>query len=223
MLHEICWNCGKEIPDYEFFGQGRRFCTECEEQHMADYKGFLSEYLIAKTRIMFERALRYMEKAQCSMTRYKRFARAVERHAAANPEQYRSSDEMIAAIVFLEAGLDFEMNRRVGNYVVDMYVPSLRVCVEIDGDRHKYSLKADCERDIELRKQLGADWEIVRIPTDYVERNPAKLVQGVKEIASFRRKERAKNGGILPEYYSRREKAAYANALQYHEQRIKAI
>lgn len=223
MLHEICWKCGKEIPAYEFFGQGRRFCVECEEQHAADYKGVLAEYLIAKTRVMFERALRYMEKAQCSMTRYKRFARAVEKHAAANPEQYRSSDEMIAAIVFLEAGYDFEMNRRIGNYVVDMYVPPLKVCVEIDGDRHKYSRKADCERDIEIRKQLGADWEIIRIPTDCVEQNPAKLVQAVKGLYELRKKERARNGGILPEYYSQREKAAYADAQQYHELRVKAI
>ena len=223
MLHEFCWNCGKQIPANEFFGQGRRFCTECEEQHVADYKAYLNEYLIAKNRIMFERALRYMEKAQCHMTRYKRFAKAVERHSAACPEQYRSSDEMIAAIVFLEAGYDFEMNHKVGSYVVDMFIPQMNVCVEIDGDRHQYRKKADCERDVEIRKRLGALWEVIRIPTEYIEKNPSKLVDAVKALYDLRKKEREKNGGILSEHYSQREKAAYADATQYIAKRIRAV
>lgn len=223
MLQEFCWNCGKEIAADEFFGQGRRFCSACEEQHAADYKAYLNEYLIAKSRIMFERAMRYMEKAQCAMTRYKKFAKAVERHSAVYPELYRSSDEMIAAIVFLEAGYDFDMNHKVGNYVVDMFVPQMHVCVEIDGERHQYKKKADCERDIEIRKRLGALWEVIRIPTECIEKNPEKLVEAVKALYDLRKKEREKNGGILSEHYSQREKAAYASAMQYTTLRANAV
>jgi very-short-patch-repair endonuclease len=158
---------------------------------------------------MFERAMRLMEKSGCEMTKYKRYALAVERHSRENPEQYRSSDEMIAATVLLEAGYDFQMNKRVGKYSIDIFIPSVYVCLEIDGDRHKYSKKADGQRDMEIRHLLGSKWEIVRIPTKYIEQAPWKIADAIKEVYALKKDTRSRNNGLLPETYSSAVKEYY--------------
>lgn len=209
MPNQQCWMCGKIIPKDQFYGCGRRFCEECEAKHMERYKGVINEYAIIKNRVMFERAMRHMEKAGCEMSKYKRYARAVEAHSRANPEQYRSSDEMIAAVVLLEAGYDFEMNKHVGKYQIDIFIPSAYVCLEIDGDRHRYSKKEDGQRDLEIRHLLGSKWEIVRIPTKYLEKEPWKIAEAVQAVYALKKETRAKNGGVLPETYSSSVKAYY--------------
>lgn len=209
MRNQQCWVCGSVIPADQFYGCGRRFCEKCETQHMEKYKGIVNEYAIIKNRVMFERAMRLMEKSGCEMTKYKRYAMAVERHSRENPEQYRSSDEMIAATVLLEAGYDFQMNKHIGKYLVDIFIPSAYVCLEIDGDRHKYSKKADGQRDLEIRHLLGSKWEIVRIPTKYIEQAPGKVAEAVKAVYALKKETRSKHDGILPETYSRTVKEYY--------------
>ena len=213
MLEQRCWVCGDIIPHEQFYGCGRRFCEKCETEHMEKYKGVVNEYAIIKNRVTFERAMRLMEKAGCQMTKYKRYARAVEAHSRENPEQYRSAYEMIAAVVLLEAGYDFEMNKAVGKYHVDIFIPAICVCLEIDGDRHKYSKKEDGQRDLEIRRKLGGKWEIVRIPTKYIEKEPVKIVEAILAVYSLKKNTRERNNGILPESYSMSVKAFY-NSLE---------
>lgn len=209
MQEQICWSCGKVIPVEEFYCSGRRFCEKCEAEHMERYKGIVNEYAMIKNKVTFERAMRLMEKAGCRMSQYKRYARAVERHSAENPEQYRSSDEMIVAVVLLAAGYDFEMNKVIGKYTVDVFIPELFICLEIDGERHKYSKKEDGQRDLDIRHKLGSKWEIVRIPTKYIEKEPWKIAEAVQAVYDLKKRTRAKNGGILPETYSSSVKAYY--------------
>lgn len=209
MQNQTCWMCGKIIPQDQFLCTGRRFCEKCETEHVEKYKCIVNEYATLKNRVMFERAMRLMEKAGCEMSKYKRFARAVERHSAENPELYRSSDEMIAAVVLLEAGYDFEMNKTVGKYVVDIFIPGMCVCLEIDGERHRYSKKQDGQRDLEIRQRLGSKWEVVRIPTKYIEKEPGKVAEAVKSVYDLKKRTRAENSGILPETYSSTVKAYY--------------
>lgn len=219
MQNQQCWMCGTVIPKDQFYKCGRRFCEKCETTHLEKYKGIVNEYAMIKNRVMFERAMRMMEKAGCEMTKYKRYAKAVERHSAENPELYRSSDEMVAAVVLLEAGYDFDMNKTVGKYKVDIFIPSIYVCLEIDGDRHKYSKKEDGQRDLEIRHNLGSKWEIVRVSTKRLEKDPQKLIEAIQGIYSLKKETRAANGGILTEQYSRTVKEYY-EGLSYKTRHI---
>ena len=216
MLKQICWKCGKEIPQDEYDGQTRRFCEKCYGEYSEEYKPVITQYAILKNRVMFERAMRIMEKACADMTKYKKFANAVMKHSRDNPEQYLSADEMIAAIVLLEAGWDFQMNYKVGQYKVDIIIPEKHVCLEIDGERHTHSTAADGKRDVEIRSKLGKEWEIVRIPTKYIEEQPEKLPEAVMKMYDGIKEIRAKNNGLLPEAFSKRQRNYYnQNSLQY--------
>lgn len=215
MLEQICWKCGKPIPKDEYLGQTRRYCEKCYGEYAEEYKPITVQYAILKNRVMFERAMRIMEQACSDMTKYKKYALAVMKHARDNPEQYRSADEMIAAVVLLEAGYDIHMNYAVGHYKVDILVPELKIAFEVDGEWHKRKKAQDGKRDVEIRAKLGKAWEIIRIPTKYIEEKPEKIPEALKTMYANIKEIRAKNSGLLPEQYSRRQKAYYEqNTLQ---------
>lgn len=210
-----CWKCGKRIKpvlDEQYKG---RFCEDCYEEHAADYKAVKTEYIAYKTKIMFERAMRYMEKAGCNMTEYKKYACAVQKYADANPEAYKSSHEMIASIVLLKANMAMSMNYPIGKYIVDIYLPEKNICLEIDGERHNGKEFEDSNRDIAIRQALGEQWEVVRIPTKHIEENPDRLPDAIDAIYAMKKKLRKKNGGFLPNSYSKREQARYKQAMVY--------
>lgn len=213
----FCWNCGKQIKP--IFGEQYkgRFCDDCAEEHADRHKAVVAEYLSYKTRIMIERAFRYMEKAGCNMTEYKKAANAVKRHATDNPEQYRSADEIIAAVVLANCGYDISLNQRVGRFIVDIIIPEKKVCLEVDGERHKGNELQDSKRDLEIRRTLGEEWEVVRIPTNHIEENPDKIPEAIDAVYALKKKLRKQNGGFLPYSYSKREQARYKNAMVFTE------
>ena len=216
-LNEKCWICGADV--LSSYGASDalsgRFCRKHWLEHQQKYKQTVSEYLKLKTQVMFERAMRKMDNAGIFMTGIKREAQAVQKHATDCPEAYKSSDEMITAVIMLSAGYDFELNYKIGKYIVDMYLPDLKLILEVDGERHDNRQLQDSKRDTELRRLLGDEWEIIRIPTQYIEQNPEKIPDAVIALARQKRELRKKNGGFLPNSYSRREQAKYAKAMVY--------
>lgn len=217
-LNEYCWKCGGKIDPNEYKDgmYWGRFCYKCFCEHDAEHKEAVNEYLRLRNRIMFDRAMRFMERSPIqSMTRFKKYAIAVQRHSADNPELYKSAHEMVAAVILLEAGIDFEVNFKVGNYIVDFYIPDWCLIVEIDGERHNNSQLRDSNRDTKLRQMLGNEWEVIRIPTKYVEQDPEKIPDAIKALAKQKRDIRKKNGGFLPQNYSKRETAKYKKAMLY--------
>jgi very-short-patch-repair endonuclease len=216
-MSEKCWICGKDIV--ESFGamdiMSGRFCKEHWREHQKQYKQTVTEYLKLKTQIMFERAIRLLENTGINMTDIKREAQAVQKHSVDSPESYKSSQEMVTAVIMLKAGYDFELNYKIGKYIVDMYLPDLKLIVEVDGERHDNRQLQDSKRDTELRRMLGDEWEVIRIPTQYIEQNPAKIPEAVTALAKQKRDLRKKNGGFLPNSYSKREQAKYQKAMLY--------
>ena len=216
-MSEKCWICGKDIV--ESFGamdiMSGRFCKEHLREHQKQYKQTVTEYLKLKTQIMFERAVRLLENTGINMTDIKREAQAVQKHSVDSPESYKSSQEMVTAVIMLKAGYDFELNYKIGKYIVDMYLPDLKLIVEVDGERHDNRQLQDSKRDTELRRILGDEWEVIRIPTQYIEQNPLKIPDAVIALAKQKRDLRKKNGGFLPNSYSKREQAKYAKAMVY--------
>ena len=216
-LNEKCWVCGADV--LKSYGStdvmSGRFCREHWLEHQRQYKKTVTEYLKLKTQVMFERAMRKMDNAGVFMTNIQREAQAVQKHAADCPEAYKSSDEMITAVIMLSAGYDFELNYKIGKYIVDMYLPDLKLILEVDGERHDNRQLQDSKRDTDLRRILGDEWEVIRIPTQYIEQNPLKIPDAVIALAKQKRDLRKKNGGFLPNSYSKREQAKYAKAMVY--------
>ena len=57
-------------------------------------------------------------------------------------------------------GLDFDRQRIIGNYIVDFYLKSLGIVIEIDGSSHEFKKEYDSDRDKYLK---SLKIEVIRI------------------------------------------------------------
>ena len=176
-----CWGCGKKIIYYDEPNE-RVFCNECSVKHKSEHKKLLKEHTLLYSKIMLENAMIMIENSNSFAHDFIDGYNIIKKEIETRPTMFRSSEEVVAGIVLSEYGYEFEANRKIGNYIIDFYIPELKVCLEVDGERHKNKQIYDKERDIKIRNELGAEWEIVRIPTKYIALNPNKLIDAVKEI-----------------------------------------
>lgn len=209
---ERCWICGgagtkKSIlyePDrYGGYDQaGKRcFCDKCFDEFYAEHTADRKEYTRLKKKLMYERAIRILEKQDVDIYEYKEALDAVQEFYRDNLNRFDSSHEMVAAAILIHNEVVTKTQFKVGNYRVDFYLPELKIVLEVDGESHKYKKKLDNERDIAIRKELGLDHEIIRVPTESVEQNAELLVEAIKSIKEERQKLRKKNFGQLPSWY----------------------
>jgi len=76
-------------------------------------------------------------------------------------------------------GINFNRQKIIGNYIVDFYVPSLSLVIEIDGWSHNYKEEYDLERENYL-KSLGL--KIFKIPDIEVKRNLSWVIDCLRDF-----------------------------------------
>jgi very-short-patch-repair endonuclease len=208
-----CWNCGIPIATIINKPHARLFCPECKEEYESTKENNLKKYIKLKTEIMFERALRMLEKQFVNMYNYIDAAEVVRNFALEHPERFGSSHEMVAAMELIRQEIKIKTQHKILNHRVDFLLPDLKVILEIDGYMHQHRKIKDSKRDIKIRNELGHDWEIVRIPTKYIEQNITALLEAIKGVYKYKQEIRSKNNGVIPDWYSDREKNHYAKLL----------
>lgn len=209
---EKCWICGgestkksvmRETDQYGFSEQiGKRcFCDKCfntfYDEHSADRK----EYIRLKKKLMFERAVRLLERQDVDIYEYKEAIEAVQEYNRENVNKFDSSHEIVAAIILIYNEVEVKVQYPVENYRVDFYIPKHKIILEVDGERHKHKKKVDNERDIKIRSILGSDHEIIRVGTERIEENAELLLEAIKSIKEERVALRKQNYGCLPTWY----------------------
>lgn len=209
-----CWECGKEFlwnDDYS-----RAYCSpECRaaaEERAAEIK---ENYHTYKFLHMLETAMRNLETKVPDYSKYKPAVERIRQTGVVNPAMFDSSDEVLACMILWANGFSkAKPQYKIGTYRVDFFCESQKTIVEIDGDDHKNKLLYDSNRDKKLREMLGAQWEVVRIPTGLLRKNPAKLIEAIRESRRAKVKVRKENGGIIPAYYSKQSKAEYEEIVR---------
>lgn len=215
-----CWLCGRK-HEIKHTPNERVFCDDCIKQHRATHKTIVSEYAKLKIEIMYETALRIIEKAGVHMHKYKEPAEIVLNKMQNQKYALFSSHEIIVAIILEKDELEYEANYSVGKYKVDFFLPEYLSCVEVDGHLHKGREIYDSNRDIDIRNELGGMWEVVRIPTKYIEKNPPAIVSAIKALWEEKQRLRRENHGVLPDNFSKRERKHYQELLGYKTQKVR--
>ena len=202
-----CWECNNEgkiqfdlkKPEYfldEVFdyvpASQRWYCEECFERVSTERKEDRIEYVRLKKKLMYERAVRMMEKQDLDLYEYKEALEAVKEFSEENPDKFDSAHEMVAAAVLIYNEIPVKMQYKVAGYRVDFYIPSMHTILEVDGFMHKYSTKHDSKRDLKIKEELGKPLEIVRIKTKYIEQNAELLVEAIKTLIQERHKKKLK-------------------------------
>lgn len=193
-----CWVCGetatKTRPVFngeywtvpELSRQRRCYCDKCYEETMQKEHEDQALYIKLKHNEMFVRGVKLLENQGTDMYKYQEAIKTVKDFLDENPDKFDSSYEVLTAIILIQNRIHCKMQYRVGRYQVDFLLPELLVALEIDGDRHKHRKEYDRKRDERIKKLLGPYWEIIRIPTEHLDRNAKKIPEAINKVLEYR-------------------------------------
>lgn len=230
-----CWNCNKDIKvqveeyynpykltvyDKEWNSRKninkREFCNECKRDHDKRLREIRQKSKELEAELRMERAIRIMERQNIHLYEYRDAIKLVSSAYNNELERFRSAEEIVATIILIQHGIAVKNNFKIGKYKADIYIQSLTCIVEIDGFLHnneKAKLK-DGNKDIYIRSALGREWEIVRIPTKYIETKAENLISAIIEVKSTMMELREENCGFLPYDFSESMNAVYRRILK---------
>lgn len=190
-----CWVCGRQATKHRNIGEKtgfffdpyredvqRCYCDSCFKLVMEQRRKDQEEYIRLKKKLMFERAICILEKQDLCIYDYKEAIDAVREFAEEQPDKFDSAYEMIAAIILVDNEIECKPQYKVGKYQCDFCLPEWKVILEIDGDRHRYKKSYDSDRDKAIIAQLGNEWHIVRIKTEYLDLKADMLVEAIKGV-----------------------------------------
>ena len=204
-----CWGCGETISQGN--KGSRNWCDDCKEKHSLKQLKRYKLYMKLRSTLMLERAIRIIEnqKFPVNILDYKEASGAIAETIKESPEKFDSAHEIVAAMELIRQRIRIKVHSTVGKRRPDIIIPEEKIVLEIDGYMHEYKRVEDKQYDIEVRKELGSEWEVIRIPTKYIEENIKQLFTAAIELKKYIKKVRALNSGILPEGYSLRDRAAW--------------
>ena len=216
-----CWYCGNAISNDYDRPHNRMYHDDCHAKAELAKDKQLKEYLELKTRVMYERALKNMEKQEyICLADYYDEAQLVLETALNDPNKFQSSDEMMTAMELLRNRIHTKVQYKLGRRRIDFLLPDLKVALEIDGALHKFKVTKDTQREIEITNQLNQSekgWEVIRIPTNLIESHLTRLVPAIKKLYDTRQKLRAENNGFIPLNWSRTSSMAQALVIKDKE------
>ncbi len=194
-----CWICGapateSRAPVYTYGKYKeqvvdrfyRCYCSKCMKEVAEQEEAELNEYIRLKKREMFKRALATLEAQSTDMYEYRDAIDVVDDYLNEHPDNFDSSYEVLAAIILVHNRIYSKMQYKIGRYQVDFLLPELFVVLEIDGERHAYHKGRDTKRDIQLQQMLGDGWDIIRIKTDYLDKDAKKLPEAINKVIEHR-------------------------------------
>ena len=190
-----CWTCGKLATTtlvrtvYETKEPTRFlrcYCEECAKKVYAQNKADEKEYVRLKKKQMLNSALCNLESQNVDMYKLKPAIEKVQTYIENYPDKFDSSYEMLAAIILIDNGVKFQMQKRILNYQVDFCIPSHKIILEVDGERHKSNKSYDRERDEKIIDEMGYDWNIIRIGTDNLDKKATKLIKAIDQVMKYR-------------------------------------
>ena len=196
-----CWNCGEPATttrtivhkDGMHYRQSitpycRCYCEECKEEADRQEKQERELYIRLKKREMLRKACDILESQHTNMYEYKDAIEVAEDYIEAYPDKFDSSYEVLAAIILVQNVIPAKMQYKIGRYQVDFLLEELHIVLEIDGERHKSKKEYDTERDRYIKKALGTKWEIIRIPTELLDKDAKKLPKAIRKVVEYRKR-----------------------------------
>ena len=206
MKNSICWNCGGEATvtrdlrekDTNLIScpkpneHQRCYCEKCFKEMKETLEQENETFLLLKRKRMFETAVRNLERQGLDFVEYREAIKTIEQYNIENDGKFDSSYEIIAAIILIYNHIQIKPQFKVGKYQVDFLLPNEKIVLEIDGDRHSTeTIKIkDTWRDVEIKRALGDDWEVLRVSTVCLDTKAERLVKAMDKILDYRLEKR---------------------------------
>lgn len=202
-----CRICGEEVRRISYKRGHSYACPKCNQALKSLEREIKEDEIHDLKERKFETAVKRMSKGMNEerfMEEYRESAHKVYKklHTVG---WFDSIEEMMVAVELIKNGLKISHHRKVGNYETDFIIPSMKVVLEVDGKLYHSEANSDRDawRDMSIKAMLGEDWEVVRIPTDQINKNIRRLIPAIEAVLKKRKELRNENQGSLPMWYSR--------------------
>ena len=194
-----CWVCGKKAKHTALKMVNRSmvevtpspyircYCDACAKEVAETEKREREQYIKLKKKEMVRHALSLLEEQGTNMYEYRPAIKVVEEFLEENPDKVDSSYEAVTAIVLVHNHIQAHMQYKIGKYQADFVLPELRIVLEVDGERHKNRAQHDRKRDSYIRATMGKYWEIIHIPTEYIDKDVKKIPEAIEKVLEYRK------------------------------------
>ena len=108
-----------------------------------------------------------------SLTRYERPVTKFRLRCATKLKNNPTKTELRAIEILKSLGIDYEFNYLIKRYIVDFYIPSKNMIIELDGFYHKKQKRKDMLRDSFLWRN---GYKVHRLWNSEVEKIPSLFV-----------------------------------------------
>ena len=191
-----CWVCGNKaervrghddcINVLQPNKHERNYCKACYEKMLEKEREDDLLFIQLKAKRMFETAVSKLEKQHLDFYKYEEAIRTVEEYVQEKPEKFDSAYEIMAAIMLIHNHIKIKLQYQVDKYRLDFVLPVEKIVLEIDGYHHKHQQDRDGIKDFKVKRALGEDWQIVRIPTEVLDKDASKLIKAIDAIVDLR-------------------------------------
>lgn len=179
-----CATCGQPVTRLMLALNKPAYCNVCK----ADAKGKIKaakteaerrEQELADINLINPDKMRRFRKAADIMRKIGAYDAAISRTERAY-EKFDSIPEAVAAIILIHAGYRVIAQQPVACYKVDLVLPDVKTAIEIDGSLfHRDAEKREL-RDISIKHNLGAGWDIVHVPAEDMVKRPKYFERLIK-------------------------------------------
>lgn len=198
-----CLKCGTEIRSYTYLHGKKYYCKDCKykmTRRRGDIPKEIAETLTSAEKRFYSGILRLKEQKinldNCQVE-------ISQIRSQMHGRNYCSAEEVMAGIWLLKNKIKFDHQYYIKPYWVDFALPNLKIVLEIDGSfYHQCRREKDKGRDVFIRKQLGNEWEIIRIDAKLIDVNIRKLIPAINKLYEKRKAWRGTNNSQLPHNYS---------------------
>lgn len=210
-----CWRCGKEVIVDTTKRTVRAYCSDCKDKKAKEIEKLTNDYLVLRSKVMFENAMKCLEKQNIDMDYYREACDVIKELVDSKPSMFDSMNEITACIQLINDEVEIKPQYKIKNYRVDILLPTLKVALELDGQSHIGANKVlyDAKRDIDIINELGNGWEVIRVKNSFIEKKISCLLEAIKAEYKQRKLYREHYNGILPDNYSDYTKALYRDIL----------
>lgn len=196
-----CQYCGKEVMSLSYIRQNKYSCKGCKlENYLSDKECKLENNREVKENKFKNAIIRISENAD--ILKYNKAIKTIEGYLHKDG-WFDSTEEIMVAIELCKRNIKFNHQVRFGRYRVDFLLPEEKIILEVDGVLFHTEKTREKEmiRDNLIILNLGAEWEVIRITDNDINSNITKLVPALRKVAKRRKELRAKNDGLLPDWY----------------------
>jgi len=182
-----CHICSTLVYSWSYIRGTQYTCKDCRTELVRQTREEGNAISTDKKQKKLENAVKRISK----VTDIKSYENAISivKQNLSKPGWYQSTEEIMVALELIHRGVKAFHQVKIFDYSVDFILPDMNVALEIDGKIYHGKDRLDYEniRDEVITNKLGEGWEIIRIPTDNINKNVTRLIPGINAVLNRRK------------------------------------